>query len=96
MSGTIALASVGTVCNGDRQLLEEQRQYGTTLQAPLLEGQLAIQKADEYLTNGSLENFLNFTPNPKVRYNEWQDFTLEGFDGNTYEMDSLCTWGSSN
>jgi len=90
------IIAVGTVCNGDRQLLEEQRQYGTTLQAPLLEGQLAIQVADEYLTNGSLENFLNFTPNPKVRYNEWQDFSLEGFDGNTYEMDSLCTWGSAN
>ncbi len=84
--------AVGTVCNGDRQLLEEERQYGTTLQAPLLEGQLAIQIADEYLTTGEVENFLNFTPNPKVRYNEWEDFTLEGYDGKTYPMDDLCTW----
>ncbi len=88
----VDVIAVGTVCNGDRQLLEEERQYGTTLQAPLLEGQLAIQVADEYLTNGEIENFLNFTPNPKVRYNEWAEFTLEGFDGNTYTMDELCTW----
>jgi ribose transport system substrate-binding protein len=89
------IIAVGTVCNGDRQLFEEARQYGTTLQAPLLEGQLAIQVADEYLTNGSVANFLNYTPNPKVRYNEWQDFTLKGFDGNDYAMDELCTWGSN-
>jgi len=85
--------AVGTVCNGDRQLLEEERQYGTTLQAPLLEGQLAIQVADEYLENGELENFLNFTPNPAVRFDEWRDFELEGFDGQIYSMDELCTWG---
>ncbi|MEL6148618.1 MAG: substrate-binding domain-containing protein [Chloroflexota bacterium] len=85
--------AVGTVCNGDRQLFEEGRQYGTTLQAPLLEGQLAIQVADEYLTNGEVENFLNFTPNPSVLYNEWEDFSLEGFDGETYAMNELCTWG---
>ncbi len=87
------IIAVGTVCNGDRQLFEEGRQYGTTLQAPLLEGQLAIQVADEYLTTGEVENFLNFTPNPSVLYNEWEDFTLEGFDGNEYTMNELCTWG---
>jgi len=87
------IIAVGTVCNGDRQLFEEERQYGTTLQAPLLEGQLAIQVADEYLTNGEVENFLNFTPNPAVRYNEWAEYTLEGFDGNEYTMNELCTWG---
>jgi len=85
--------AVGTVCNGDRQLFEEERQYGTTLQAPLLEGQLAIQVADEFLTNGEVENFLNFTPNPAVRFDEWEDYTLEGFDGNEYSMNELCTWG---
>jgi ribose transport system substrate-binding protein len=87
------IIAVGTVCNGDRQLFEEERQYGTTLQAPLLEGQLAIQVADEYLTNGEVESFLNFTPNPSVRFNEWEDFTLEGFDGEEYTMSELCTWG---
>ena len=87
------IIAVGTVCNGDRQLFEEGRQYGTTLQAPLLEGQLAIQVADEYLQNGEVENFLNFTPNPAVLYNEWDEFTLEGFDGETYTMNELCTWG---
>lgn len=90
---TADVIAVGTVCNGDRQLFEEGRQYGTTLQAPLLEGQLAIQVADEYLTNGEVENFLNFTPNPAVLYNEWEDFTLEGFDGMEYTMNELCTWG---
>ncbi len=90
---TADIIAVGTVCNGDRQLFEEERQYGTTLQAPLLEGQLAIQVADEYLTNGEVENFLNFTPNPKVRFNEWSEFTLEGFDGEEYAMNELCTWG---
>ncbi len=90
------IIAVGTVCNGDRQLFEEARQYGTTLQAPLLEGQLAIQAADEYLTTGELTNELNFTPNPAVLYNEWEEFTLEGFDGETYTMDSLCTWGTAD
>jgi len=87
------IIAVGTVCNGDRQLFEEGRQYGTTLQAPLLEGQLAIQVADAYLTDGEVENFLNFTPNPPVIYNEWQDYMLEGFDGVEYTMNELCTWG---
>jgi ribose transport system substrate-binding protein len=87
------IIAVGTVCNGDRQLFEEERQYGTTLQAPLLEGQLAIQVADEYLTTGEVENFLNFTPNPAVLYNQWEDYTLEGFDGEEYTMNELCTWG---
>ncbi len=87
------VVAIGTVCNGDRQLFEEERQYGTTLQAPLLEGQLAIQVADAYLTDGEIENFLNFTPNPPVRYNEWEDYTLEGFDGEEYTMNELCTWG---
>ena len=90
---TADIIAVGTVCNGDRQLFEEGRQYGTTLQAPLLEGQLAIQVADEFLTSGEIEDFLNFTPNPAVLYNEWEDFTLEGFDGDEYTMNELCTWG---
>jgi len=90
---TADIIAVGTVCNGDRQLFEEERQYGTTLQAPLLEGQLAIQVADAYLQDGEIEEFYNFTPNPSVRYDEWEDFTLEGFDGVEYGMNELCTWG---
>jgi ribose transport system substrate-binding protein len=93
IDGSADVIAVGTVCNGDRQLFEEERQYGTTLQAPLLEGQLAIQVADEYLTTGEVEEFLNFTPNPAVLFNEWEEFTLEGFDGEEYTMNELCTWG---
>ena len=41
--------AVGTVCNGDKQLIEEGKQFGTTLQSPLHEGQLAIKMVEEYL-----------------------------------------------
>jgi len=86
------IIAVGTVGNGDRQLLASGKQYGTTLQAPLLEGQLVVQVADEYLTNGSVENFLNYTPNPAIRHDKFKGFTLEGFDGVTYTIDELATW----
>src|SRR6056300_96958 len=56
--------AVGTVCNGDKQLIEEGKQFGTTLQSPLHEGQLAIKMVEEYLNTGKLENYINFTPNP--------------------------------
>jgi ABC-type sugar transport system ATPase subunit/ABC-type sugar transport system substrate-binding protein len=84
--------AVGTVGNGDRQLLATGKQYGTTLQAPLLEGQLAVQVADEIMRNGAVKQFLNFTPNPAVRHDEFSGFTLEGFDGVTYTMDELASW----
>jgi ribose transport system ATP-binding protein len=84
--------AVGTVGNGDRQLLAAGKQYGTTLQAPLLEGQLAVQVADEYLTTGSVQNFLNFTPNPTVRHTDFKGFTLKGYDGVTYTIDELAAW----
>ncbi len=87
----VDVIAVGTVCNGDRDLLDDGVQYATTLQAPLLEGQLAIQAASNYLRDGDIPTE-QFTPNPKVRHNEWEDFTLEGFDDNTYTMDELCTW----
>ncbi len=84
--------AVGTVGNGDKRLLTNGKQYGTTLQAPLLEGQLAVQVADEYLTNGKVQNFLNFTPNPAIRHTEIQGFTLKGYDGVTYTIDELAAW----
>mmetsp|Transcript_11610 Transcript_11610/g.32144 ORF Transcript_11610/g.32144 Transcript_11610/m.32144 type:complete len:812 (+) Transcript_11610:243-2678(+) len=44
---------VGTVCNGARSLIEQERQYGTTIQSPLLEGKLALQMAHEYLSSNT-------------------------------------------
>ena len=55
--------AVGTVCNGDKQLIEEGKQFGTTLQSPLHEGQLAIKMVEEYLETGALSKYINFTPN---------------------------------
>ena len=83
--------AVGTVCNGDRQLLEEGKQYGTTLQSPLHEGQLAIKMVEEYLASGKLKNYLNFTPNPQVTKANMNTLTLEGYDGKTYAISELCS-----
>lgn len=87
--------AVGTVCNGDRQLLEEGKQYGTTLQSALHEGQLAIKMVEEYLASGKLKNYLNFTPNPSVTKANMKTLTLEGYDGKTYSIGELCSgaWG---
>jgi ribose transport system substrate-binding protein len=83
--------AVGTVCNGDRQLLEEGKQYGTTLQSPLHEGQLAIKMVEEYLTTGKLKNYINFTPNPQVTKANMNTLTLEGYDGKVYPISELCS-----
>lgn len=87
--------AVGTVCNGDKQLITEGKEYGTTLQAPLLEGQLAVKMVTEYLKTKKLENYLNFTPNPPVTKANVDTATLQGFDGKTYGIDELCSgaWG---
>jgi ribose transport system substrate-binding protein len=90
----VDVIAAGTVCNGDRQLFEEGRQYGTTLQSPQAEGQLAIQVASELLESGSVAEYFNFTPNPPVLYDELDDFELELPDGEMYAMDDLCTWSS--
>jgi len=90
------LILVGTVGNGNRRLLDEGKQYGTTLQAPLFEGQLAIKIAEEYFKTGQVKEFANFTPNPPVKYDEITGFQLEGFDGVTYPMDELCAWESDS
>lgn len=84
--------AVGTVGNGDRQLLKTGKQYATTLQSPLLEGQLAVQVADSYLRTGTVEKKINFTPNPVVRHDALDNFTMKGYDGITYTIDELATW----
>jgi len=85
------VVAVGTVCNGDRQLLEEGKQYGTTLQSPLHEGQLAIKMVEEYLSTGKLKNYLNFTPNPQVTKANMDTLTLKGYDGKVYGINELCS-----
>lgn len=85
------VVAVGTVCNGDRQLIEEGKQYGTTLQSPLHEGQLAIKMVEEYLASGKLKNYINFTPNPQVTKANMNTLTLEGYDGKTYPISELCS-----
>jgi len=73
--------AVGTVCNGDKQLIEEGKQFGTTLQSPLHEGQLAIKLVGEYLETGKLANYINFTPNPAVTKETLETTALQGYDG---------------
>ncbi len=92
--GTDVIA-VGTVCNGDKQLIEEGKQFGTTLQSPLHEGQLAIKMVEEYLTTGELANYINFTPNPAVTATNMETVALRGYDGKLYGIDELCSgaWG---
>lgn len=83
--------AVGTVCNGDRQLIEEGKQYGTTLQSPLHEGQLAIKLVEEFLKNGKLQNYINFTPNPAVTKATMETTALKGYDGKAYTIEELCS-----
>ena len=92
--GTDVIA-VGTVCNGDKQLIEEGKQFGTTLQSPLHEGQLAIKMVEQYLETGELERYINFTPNPAVTLDNMETVALRGYDGNLYGIDELCSgaWG---
>ena len=83
--------AVGTVCNGDNQLIEEGKQFGTTLQSPLHEGQLAIKLVEEYLETGKLENYINFTPNPAVTKDTIETTALRGYDGKLYGISELCS-----
>jgi len=83
--------AVGTVCNGDKQLIEEGKQFGTTLQSPLHEGQLAIKLVEEYLETGKLENYINFTPNPAVTKDTIETTALRGYDGKLYGISELCS-----
>jgi ribose transport system substrate-binding protein len=88
--GTQTIA-VGTVCNGDKQLIEEGKQFGTTLQSPLHEGQLAIKLVEEYLETGELAQYINFTPNPAVTKDSIETTALRGFDGKLYTIEELCS-----
>lgn len=83
--------AVGTVCNGDKQLIEEGKQFGTTLQSPLHEGQLAIKLVEEYLETGKLANYINFTPNPAVTKDTIETTALRGYDGKLYGISELCS-----
>lgn len=89
------VTAVGTVCNGDKQLIEEGKQFGTTLQSPLHEGQLAIKMVEQYLENGELDQYINFTPNPAVTLDNLETVALRGYDGKLYGIDELCSgaWG---
>lgn len=86
------VAIVGTVCHGDRRLLDEGIEYATSLQSPLLDAQLSMQVADEYLTNHKLSSFTNTFPNPPVRWNEWKNVKLTDYHGVERTMDELCPW----
>ena len=83
--------AVGTVCNGDKQLIEEGKQFGTTLQSPLHEGQLAIKMVEEYLNTGKLANYINFTPNPSVTKDTIETTALRGYDVKLYTIEELCS-----
>ena len=86
------VAIVGTVCHGDRRLLDEGIEYATTLQSPLLDAQLSVKVIDEYLSNHKLEHHLNFFANPAVRWNEWKTTKLTDYHGVERTMDELCPW----
>ena len=85
------IVSVGSVCNGNRNLIDQGKQYGTTLQSPLHEGQLAIKLIDEYLTIGTLEKFINYTPNPAISQENIETLALQGYDRKFYSIKDLCT-----
>ena len=89
--GEESVTLVGTVCNGARELLEEGKQYGTTIQAPYLEATLAMDQALEYLRTGQLEEKIRFTPNPIATADTWEQMVVP-FLGQAYAADALCTW----
>ena len=74
-----------------KQLIEEGKQFGTTLQSPLHEGQLAIKMVEEYLNTGKLANYINFTPNPSVTKDTIETTALRGYDGKLYTIEELCS-----
>jgi len=92
--GSDAVTIVGTVCNGARELLENGKQYGTTVQSPFLEAALAFDQAIEYIETGKLNETIRFTPNPIATgagEDSWDGMVIE-FLGRAYAADSLCTW----
>lgn len=89
--GEESVTLVGTVCNGARELLEEGKQYGTTIQAPYLEATLAMDQAMEYIRTGQLKEKIRFTPNPIATAETWEQMVVP-FLGQAYAADALCTW----
>ena len=83
---------VGAVCHGDRRLLDEGKEYATSLQSPTLEAQLTIKVAKEYLTTGKVERRVNLMPCPLVRWNEWRSMRQVDYHGVERTMDQLCPW----
>ena len=55
---------VGGTCHGNLDHLLDGSEFATGLQAARLEGVFSINTLHEYLTNGSLELFNNFIPQP--------------------------------
>ena len=76
---------VGGTCHGNLDHLLDGTEFATGLQAARLEGVFSVNTLHEYLSNGSLESFNNFIPNPPVRSpvytpgaNEIESVTVEG------------------
>ncbi len=84
---------VGGTCHGNLTELENGKEFATGLQAARLEGQFSVRTLDEFLTSGSLAEFLNFIPNPPVRspaytdVNEIETVTVEGFT-----VEEMCVY----
>ncbi|CAJ1961061.1 unnamed protein product [Cylindrotheca closterium] len=91
LDGEDAVTLVGTVCNGHRDILGQGKQYGTTIQSPFLEAELAVDSAIEYLSTGNLTTIIRFTPNPIATTDTWETMLVE-FLGEAYVADRLCTW----
>jgi len=99
LEGPNAIEIVGTVCNGDRELLEISKQYGSTVQSPFLEATLGIDSAMEYIIFGSLTETTRFTPNPITTSSSWEKQDIQVLRqiyredvSEVYMADSLCTW----
>ena len=84
---------VGGTCHGNLDHLRDGSEYATGLQAAFLEGVFSINTLHEYLSNGSLEKFNNFIPNPAVRspvytsVNQIETVTVEG-----RSVEELCVY----
>ena len=83
---------IGAVCHGDRRLLSEGKQISTTLQSPIIEAQLTMKVAKEYLEDGKVSRFTNLMPNIGVRGSDWEHTSLVDYHGKTRVMDEICPW----
>lgn len=83
---------IGAVCHGDRRLLDEGKEYSTTLQSPTLEAQLTMKIAHELLSTGEVKRKVNLMPNMGVRWTQWKDMKVTDYHGAKRTMDELCPW----